>query len=179
MCSRASNKKYISYCFPLYYVASRCWFHPTSEKVAIRADLEVLLMRMQTIQVLKMRTRTECMESFETDGAQVSTTSRRRDWGKMNGVVAVRGQHISLGGGLGSKTEVFVKSFKSEVEVFVSSIRYHAYSQNSQSSKTNAALIKWRSTPTSPDVLVCKQFTLLGLSCVFGSHGSFKVDITK
>ena len=82
------------------------------------------------------------MESFETDGAQVSTTSRRRDWGKMNGLVARRGQHISLGGGLGSKTEVIVKSFKSEVEVFVSSVRYHAYSQNSQSSKTNAALIK-------------------------------------
>ena len=36
-----------------------------------------------------------CVESFETDGAQVST-SRRWDWDEMDGVVAGRGQHISL-----------------------------------------------------------------------------------
>ena len=79
--------------------------HPLSKKSAAQADSEVLLMRMfLTIQDLKTRTRRECVESFETDGAQVSTTSRRRDWAEMNGLVAGRGQRISLAGGFGSKT---------------------------------------------------------------------------
>ena len=68
----------------------------------------LLLIRMQTIQTPKMRTRSwECVESFETDGAEEVSTSRRWDWAETDGLVPGRGQHISLGPGLGWKNSSY------------------------------------------------------------------------
>ena len=99
----------------------------------------LLLIRMQTIQTQKMRTRTwECVESFETDGAEEVSTSRRWDWGETDGLVPGRGQHISLGPGLGWKNSSYRQRVqKWSKKVVISSVKSSFQTPSTTTTRTH------------------------------------------